>query len=208
MSPAWPLVLAALGAALLGAVLATAFWWWAAPRRLLVRWSAPLRDALDAHFSDQGVQLRLRAQGEKLFARKQHALWRENLEQIHARHETNLLAEIRLLMRSAGLQAAEGRAVPGGAASTGPVRPPTPVRVPVSVSGLVPVPRDTAGTRTDADRTPLQAGTTPPAPRATATRMTDMTDMTDTQLDALPAELPAPHRLRPGARPASPFRPV
>jgi len=165
MNPYWLPILAGTGALVTGALMATAFWWWAAPRVLLMRWSAPLRDALDAGFSDQGLQYRLRAQADKLWARRQQALWRESLEQIHARHEACLLAEIRLLLRTAGQPA-------GGLTRAAPVVGPAPAAAPPSPSpSLSPLARQAAVVADTAqDVLPLA--------------------LTDAQLDALAPEVP------------------
>lgn len=125
MNPAWMPWLTAIGIGFWGAALASAFWWWLAPPSLVRRWAKPLHDALEEGFAEQALQQRLRAQGDKIWVRKQQAQWRENQDALFARHEASLLAEMRLLSRPA----ASVLAAPPASAK------PAPVAAPAQVAG-------------------------------------------------------------------------
>lgn len=101
MNPTWIPWLTAVGIGVFGAVLASVFWWWLAPPSLVRRWAKPLHDALEEGFAEQALQQRLRSQGDKIWARKQQSLWRENQDALFARHQAGLLAEMRLLSQPA-----------------------------------------------------------------------------------------------------------
>ena len=96
----WLLVLVAVWALMLGAVGATALWWWLAPYPLLARWNAPLSRALEAGFQDQALALRLRTQADGVWIRRQQAQWLLDQEKRQSRQEARLLAQISVLLRT------------------------------------------------------------------------------------------------------------
>ncbi|WPB55750.1 hypothetical protein [Xylophilus sp. GOD-11R] len=95
----WLLLVVGALAALGGAATATVLWWWATPGRLMARWLAPMREVLEQGFAEQAFEQRQRSQKDKLWLRKQQALWRESDEQRHAQQVTGLLTEMRALVR-------------------------------------------------------------------------------------------------------------
>lgn len=97
----WLLLVVGAFAALGGAAAATVVWWWAMPGRLMARWLAPMREVLEQGFAEQAFEQRQRSQKDKLWMRKQQALWRDNDELRHAQQLAGLVTEIRVLLRPA-----------------------------------------------------------------------------------------------------------
>ena len=192
MNGHWAWVLAVVLACVAGALAASAAWWWLAPAPLLERWSAPLRRALEAGFDEQLLQQRLRAQADGVWARQQQDKWHERQETVQERHGAKLLADMRQVLKP--YAAPVPRPLPMPRTPPLPPIPPCPpspplpplprrlvTRAPVPPAA---VPAQAAGAETEAAATAGQ-GALHAAPVLAAT-------LPDSELDALPPELPPP----------------